>query len=121
MMTDDRDSLLQTLFAEAQDDLDGEAFTAQVMARTRSLRYRAAAGWICLALVLVACCWLLAIPLQGFAQLVTQGLDTTLIDLGDSWLAWSFSPVNNVAALLVLSVKAIRVGRKKILVASYAN
>ena len=121
MMTDDRDPLLQSLFAEAQHDLDGEAFTAKVMARTRILRYRGAAGWICLALVLLACSWLLAIPLQGFAPLIARGLDTTLIDLGDSWLAWLFSPVNSVAALLVFSVKAIRIGRKKIMGASYAD
>ena len=44
-----------------------------------------------------------------------------MIDLGDSWLAWLFSPVNHIAGLLVLSVKAIRVGRKKLLVASYAD
>ena len=51
---------------------------------------------------------------------MAQALTTTLIDLGDGWLAWVFSPVNNIAALLVLFVKAIRVGRKRIIGASYA-
>ncbi|MCZ6501053.1 MAG: hypothetical protein O6945_00900 [Gammaproteobacteria bacterium] len=121
MMTDDRDPLLQTLFAEAQRELDGEAFTAHVMARTRSQRYQVIAGWFGVALVLAACTWLLALPIQEFAQLIVQGLAITLIDLGDSWLAWLFSPVNNIAGLLVLSVKAIRIIRKKIIGASYAN
>ncbi len=120
MMADDRDPLLQTLFAEAQHDLDGEAFTAQVMAQTRNLRYRLAAGLSCLALVLAACAWFFAIPLE-VAQLITQVLTISLIDLGDSWLAWAFSPINNIASLLVLSVKAIRMGKKKITSATYAN
>ncbi len=120
MMTDERDPLLQTLFAEAQHDLDGEIFTAHVMAQTRFLRYRVVAACICVALILATGVWFLAIPFE-LAQLMAQVLATTLIDLGDSWLAWLFSPVNNIAALLVLSVKAIRIGRKKIIRASYAS
>lgn len=120
MMTDDRDPFLQTLFAEAQHDLDAEAFTSQVMAQTRSRRYRTLAGLACAALILAAVAWYLAIPLE-FAQLITQLLAITLVDLGDSWLAWLFSPVNNIAGLLIISVKAIRVARKKIMRASYAN
>ena len=120
MMTDDSDPLLQTLFAEAQHDLDGEAFTAHVMARTRFLRYRVVAAWICVALILAVGAWFLAIPLD-VARLIAQVLATTLFDLSDGWLAWLFLPVNNIAALLVLSVKAIRMGRKKMIRASYAN
>ena len=120
MMTDDRDPFLQTLFAEAQHDLDGEVFTAQVMAQMRFLRYRSVAPWIFVALMLAAGAWFFAIPLE-VAQLIAQVLTITLIDLGDSWLAWLFSPINNIAALLIISVKAIRIGRKKIIGASYAN
>ncbi len=112
MMTDGRDPLLQSLFAEARHDLDGEMFSTQVMAKTRFLRYRVVVAGLCIALILAAGAWFLAIPVE-VAQLVAQVLATTLVDLGDSWLAWLFSPVNNIAALLVLSVKAIRMGRKK--------
>ncbi len=119
-MTDDRDPRLQALFAEAQHDLDGEAFTANVMAQTRFLRYRSVAPWIFVALMLAAGAWFLAIPLE-VAQLIAQSLTTTLVDLGDSWLAWVFSPINNIASLLVISVKAIRIVRKKITSTSYAN
>jgi len=120
MMTDDRDLILHTLFAEVQHELDGDEFTARVMAQTRSLSYRVTVAWICAGLVLATCTWMLAIPLE-VAQLITQALTTTLIDLGDSWVAWAFSPVNNIAALLVLLVKAIRIVRKKITNASYSN
>jgi len=120
MMTDDRDPLLEALFAEAQHDLDGEPFTARVMAQTRFVRYRVFAPWIGVALILAGGAWFLAIPLE-VAQLIAQALATTLIDLGGGWLAWLLSPVNNIAALLVLGVKTIRIGWKKIIGASYAS
>ena len=118
-MTDDRDPRLHALFAEARHELDGETFTAQVMAKSRFMRYRVWGPWIGIALMLAAGAWYLAIPLE-LAQLMAQALTTTLIDLGGGWLAWVFSPVNNIAALLVLLVKAIRVGRKRLIGASYA-
>ncbi|MDP7357226.1 MAG: hypothetical protein QF828_02225 [Pseudomonadales bacterium] len=120
MMTDDRDPLLQTLFEEAGHDLDGGAFTARVVAQTRILRYRAVVGLSSVALMLAVGAWFFAVPVE-IAQLITQVLTISLIDLGDSWIAWLLSPINNIASLVVLSVKSIRVARKKITGASYAN
>ena len=118
-MTENQNSRLQVLFAEAQSDLDGEAFTARVMAQTRRLRFRAVA-LIFATLVLVTGAWFFAPPLQEFTLLVAQGLITSLFDLGDGWLAFFLSPINNIGSLLILSVKAIRIGRKKIIGASYS-
>lgn len=118
-MTDYRDPLLQTLFAEAQHDLDDEIFTARVMAQTRNLKYGVIAGFFCVTLMFAACAWYFAIP-QELAQLVTQVLTTSLIDLGDSWLAWLLAPVNNIGSLLIIGAKALRVAWKKIVGASYA-
>lgn len=120
MMADDRDPLLKTLFAEAPHDLDGKAFTARVMARTRGRKYRVIAGWFLVILALAALAWFFALPLQEIAQLIAQGLTISLFDLGEGWLAWFLLPVNNIASLLVLSIKAIRIVRKKIRNASYA-
>ena len=119
-MTEDRDPYIQSLFAEAQQNLDGEAFTAAVMAQTTNFRYRVITGFVCVALAMAACAWYFAIPLE-VAQLTAQILTTTLIDLGDTWLAWALSPINNIASLLALSVKVLRSGRKKILAASYTS
>ena len=118
-MTENQDLLLQTLFAEAQQDLSAEAFTARVMTRTQILRYRVAVGLICVALALAICAWLLALPAQEIAQLIVQGLNTTLLDLGDGWPAWLLAPVNNIASLFVLSLKGILTIRKKTIGASY--
>ena len=119
MTTDERDPLLQTLFADAQLELTEETFTAKVMSRSRLIRYRVLIPWVALALLLAAGAWFLGIPVE-VAQFVTQVLNTTLFELGDSWLAWMLSPVNNVAALIVIVVKAIRIGRRKLIAGSYA-
>ncbi|MCH7816334.1 MAG: hypothetical protein IIC60_07175, partial [Proteobacteria bacterium] len=71
--------------------------------------------------LLLASTLLFALPFQELAALIAQGLTISLMDLGDSWIAWVFAPINNIASLLLLSVKAIRVFRKKIINASYAN
>lgn len=119
-MTDDRDPMLQALFAEARQELDGEAFTAQVMARSRVTGYRKAAGWLAAALVLVVCAGFLVMPLHELAGLLAQGLTTALIDLGDGWWSLVISPINSVASVLVLGFKVARMGMTRIRSASYA-
>jgi len=121
-MTDHRDPLLQNLFAEAEQELDSEALTARVMAKARNLRYLLVGGAISVAVVLLAGAWLLfAIPLLEFAALIAQGLTMTLVDLGEGWLALVFLPVNNIASLLVVTVKAVRFFQKKIIGFSFAQ
>lgn len=119
-MTDDRDPILQSLFAEAQLDLEGKEFTALVMAQSNRLRNRGIGIAACIALLLATGAWFLAIPLE-IAELITQVLTITLIELGDSWVAWMFSPINNLASLLILGAKAMHMVHKKVVGASYAN
>ena len=120
MNIDDKDPLLQQLFAESQVELADEAFTAKVLSRTRYLRYRVAAAWIVAALSLAICAWILAIPYE-FAELTAQALTTNLISLEEGWVGWFVSPVNNIGALLILLVKAARMVRKRLIGVSYAN
>jgi len=124
MMTEHRDPVLQSLFAADQlDQIDQDAqdFTARVMAKTRKLVYQLAGAMAAVTLVLLICVWVFAIPLQEVTQLVTQTLSATLFDLGDSWVSWVFAPVNNIASLIVISLKAMRIVHKKVLRASYTN
>jgi len=118
-MSEDREPLLQELFAEIHPELDAQKFTAKVMARTRLLRVRQMAPWLAAALLIAVGASLL-VPLQDFALLLSRVLSITLIDLGESWAAWLFTPINNVASLVIIGVKAIRMGRKKIMRTSYA-
>lgn len=119
-MTDDRDPILKQLFVEANEELDGEMFTARVMQRSRFARYRTAAGWLAAALVLVVGAGVLFTPLQDLALLLGQGLTTALVDLGDGWWALVISPINSVASVLVLLVKGTRMAMAKVRSASYA-
>lgn len=120
MMTDNTDQLLQSAFADARQELDGEALTKRVLAKTRQMLYLLATGGIALALVLLAGVWLiLGMPLLEFAVLISQFLATALIDLGEGWLALVFMPVNSVASLVIVTAKAIHMGWKKISGASF--
>ena len=116
-MTEDRDPLLQTLFAEAHQELDGEVFISGVLDQIRSQRNPLVAG----ALLFAAAAWIFALPLLEIAQLITTALSITLVDLGQGWIFWILSPINNIASVLVLAWKAMRIIRNKILNASYAN
>ena len=110
-MTDDvRDSTLQTLFAEATQDLAGEDFTAQVMSGTDKLKRRAVMGRILSGLVIAV----LAIPLGDAVVLLSQSLVSSFIDLDDRLLAEILSPLNNVGSLLALGLIGLRIAYRKI-------
>ena len=104
MTNEHHDPLLQSLFSEAEQDLDGQAITARVMARTRSYK-----------LLMLAGAWLLfGIPLFDFAVLLSEALATPLFDLGEGWPALLLLPVNTIASLLVILFKALRIVQKRI-------
>jgi hypothetical protein len=113
-MSEDRDPALQALFAGAQRDLEGSAFTAQVMTRSRFLRYRLAAPWVLAALSLLFSVWYFALP-ADFSLLIARALTTELLDLGSGWLSWVLAPVNNIASLLILGYRVMRLFRNRIL------
>jgi small-conductance mechanosensitive channel len=114
-MTDHLDPSLQTMFAEARQELVDETITARVMAKTRRLKYLVSAAAASLAVLVLTIAWLVfAMPLLEFALFVAQAFGTTLVDLGEGWLALVFLPVNNVASLGVITLKAIHFFRKKI-------
>lgn len=117
-MTDDRDPTLRNLFAEAKQDLAGEAFTAGVMSQTK-LRQSAVMGRIGVSLVLASCAWLLATPLQDAVHVMTENLAplslvVSLIDVDSRWLAQLLSPVNNIASLVAIGLVGLRIAYKKV-------
>ncbi|MGB5486683.1 MAG: hypothetical protein WBN06_04795 [Lysobacterales bacterium] len=122
MITDNQDQLLQSVFAEARQDLDGEALTARVMAKTRRLLYLLAAGGLTLAAFVLVGTWLIfGLSLLEFAVLISQFLTMTLVDLGEGWLALVFMPVNTIASLFIVTAKAIHLGWKKMVGASFKS
>ena len=120
MIIDNQDQMLQSVFAEARQDLDGEAITARVMAKTRRLLYLVVAGVLGFSVLLLAGTWLIfGLPLLEFAVLISQFLTTTLVDLGEGWLALVFMPINNLASLFIVTARAIHLGWKKIIGVSF--
>ena len=115
-MTDDRDATLQILFANAEQDLPGEAFAAGVMSQVGTVRHSAVMVWVwvCVGLVTALCAGLLIPPLRDAAHLLTQSLTSSLITLDDRLLAQLLSPVNNLGALLALGLFGLRVAYRKI-------
>jgi len=118
-MTDERDPRLQALFADTQGELDGEEFVTRVMAQTRKPKQLLIAGLAGLTLLLIAGIWLFSLPAFAITQVIATALTTTLIDLGEGWLAWILSPINNIASLLILSLKGLRMIQKKVRGVSY--
>ena len=115
---------LQNLFDSANlsassADQTAEAFTAGVMSKTRSLKFRVIAGLLGFIAVLLLAAWLMGIPVQNFAQLMAHGLSANIINLGDGWLAWGLAPVNNIGGLLLLVWKGLRMMRKRLSGTSY--
>ena len=115
MMTEHRDPSLEALFEQANRELEGEALTAQVMARTRNRLAMIVGGAALVTVVAVLIAWqIFAMPMLEFAVMVTQFLGNPLFDLGDGWLGFVFLPINNLASLFVLAAKGAMLGWKKL-------
>ena len=120
-MTDRRDPQLQSLFTEANRELDGKELTAQVMRKTRLVRYRAWGGVTLLVLLVLLLTWqVFAMPLFDFALMMSQVVTTNLIDLGGGWMELALLPLNSIGGLAVISFKVVRVARKKLMSGSLA-
>lgn len=115
MMAELHDAKLESLFAEAKCDFEGDAITAQVMSRTRNRLITMLGGGALLGLVALLIGWyVFAGPLLEFAVLVSEFLTNPLVDLGEGWLALVFLPINNIASILVLATKVSLVAWKKL-------
>lgn len=114
-MNSDRIAGLESLFADRNEELEGQEFTHQVMSRTRRIRNYLLVSLAALAIISVLSVWLFDIPIPGIVMRVSEALTTTLFDLGESWVAWILAPINNVGGLLLVSWKILRIIRKKVI------
>ncbi len=99
-MNDERDPLLEALFAQSVDTPVEENFTAQVMARVEVRRRKILVARIAIVTLLVSLEWLLSSPLQNLVGELTQILSTSLVDVKNEWLALAFAPLNSIAGLI---------------------
>lgn len=115
-MIDDRDPMLQSLFADAQEDLADDGFTARLMSRVDRLARLAQLRRIGIGLLLIICAWFAATPLQMAAWALIRGLSYPLIPLDSGWIAILIAPVNTPAGLLVLVLLSLRTAYRALFV-----
>ena len=99
-MNDERDPLLESLFARAERELVEDKFTAQVMAQVATRRRNVLIGRIAIVALLVSLELLPSTPLQNSAGIITQALSTSLVELEGGAVATVVSPINSVAGLI---------------------
>lgn len=118
-MTDNRDPRLQKLFADTQEDLADNGFTARTMLEVDRLKRTFMIRRVCVGLLLIVCAWFAANPLQQVAVALTRGLSQPLIPLGDGLFAGLASPANTYAGALVLILLSLRVVYRRLFSSSY--
>ncbi|WP_339614485.1 hypothetical protein [uncultured Parvibaculum sp.] len=101
-MTEDRDPDLQALFAQAETELDKNAFTEKVRADVTNARRRAKHNGRIMILGGLLALWALASWLSGVTALVARGLTAPLMPIGDPTIAVIAAPLNSMGAVLAL-------------------
>ncbi len=120
-MTEDRDPFLQTLFAEDQQELAGDAFIEDVMAKTRNIRRNLYLTFAASILAFVVIALIAEWPLLGLAITFSEVLGMELVNFGNSTISWVLLPINNLATLLVLLWRVVLIAWNRASSASYIS
>ena len=103
-MSDERDPLLESLFAQATHSQPLAAadngFVDGVMASIETRRRNVLLGRISIVALIVLFELLLSAPLQNSVGVLTSVLGTSLIDLNNSWIAVLLEPINSIAGVI---------------------
>ena len=113
-MSDDRDPKLQSLFADTDEELGDDGFTGQVMSRVDRARYSVRFSRYCVALVIVLFAGLIAGPLIGAVDALTEVLPRPLIDIDEGWFGVVFAPLNSLSGLLGIALLGLVAAFKKL-------
>ena len=107
-MSISRDPNLQALFAQAEQDFQGDSFADDVMRQVDRERRKTLLVWSAVSIFVLTCLAFLATPAFTAARLATEFLPVSLVEIETEWLRLLLSPVNSVAAVIALSVLGIR-------------
>ena len=99
-MSDERDPLLDSLFAEAAKEQADDKFTAGVMLGIEKRRRNVIIGRIGIIGLLFVFEFLLSAPLQTSVGALVDGLSTSIFPIKSEWLAAAAAPLNSVAGLI---------------------
>ena len=109
------DPRIQTLFAQAEQIFDRDAFLRRVMRRIDRERRRSLLVWAALSIVMIAGLALLAPPVVTALEMATKLLPVSLVDIETKWLQLLLAPINTVAAAIAIGALAIFTFFRKIL------
>ena len=98
-MNNERNPLLEQLFAEADQNYDGEAFVAGVMARANKLRLRRLIALLAAGLAVVPA---IGLVLNDVVQSLTEFISQPIM-VGGSAIA-ILAPLNSIASVLGLGL-----------------
>ena len=101
----DLDPKLQSLFAE--DNISDDGFSASVMLEIdQQQKSRSLSKWLFICVGALAV--ITATIYLGAAEFVALTLTSPILGLGEGWLAFALSPINNCGAILVVMLNLIR-------------
>ncbi|MDJ0940048.1 MAG: hypothetical protein QNJ00_09810 [Woeseiaceae bacterium] len=100
-MTEERDPLLESLFAEAQQDFDDD-FVSTCMDSVRRRSRRVFASRVAIAVLVVAFELALDAPLKNSVGALASAMGTSLYEFDNEWLAFLMTPINSIAGLVGL-------------------
>ncbi len=99
-MNDERDPLLESLFAQAESAPADENFIAEVMSNIDKRHRNVFIGRIAIVALLVAFELIMASPMQNFVGTIAEAMSTALFEVTNEWLSAAVAPVNSVAGLM---------------------
>jgi len=98
------------MFANANLELAGDAFTSEVMSRADKLKRKVIIRRILVGIAFA----LMAIPLEDFVLVLTQFLILSLVELDNNLVAELLAPVNSVGGLLSFVLLTLRIAHKRL-------
>jgi len=107
-MNDPRSPLLEEAFAQAERNLEDEAFVNSVMARARALDRKRSVLFVAVGLAAIFAIWLIGTSLNEALSWLPRLVSRPLTALGGGWAAPILAPLNSLASLLVLGLLALR-------------
>lgn len=114
-MTDERDPLLESLFAQTNIELSDSDFAERVMSMVEKRRRNVLLGRVGIVALLVLLELLLSAPLQNSVGAATEALSASLLDVGNEWFAVIVEPINSVAGLLGMLLLGLHAIYRRIL------
>lgn len=108
------DPKLQALFTEsdvvdeAGTETTASEFASQVMQRIKQQEQKTNVLRLVGITLLVLIGSLFAVPVE-LANVISYGFTAPIFSIGESWLAWLLTPINNCGALVIVLLKLLRV------------